>query len=284
MDMNKNLSTTIQQIKPVVWLTLLLCSFGIMTFPAWKQLVAAWYGSEENSHGFFIIPICLYLVWNKKETLTNIQINSSIWGLGWFVFAVLLYVFAFLGAIKTVTAFSIVLMISGGVVYLYGFSIFREIRFPLIFLLFMIPVPAQIYSALTIPLQLFVSSISVDLSGIFGIPIYREGNVIHLPENTLQVVEACSGMRSMISLLTLSAIFSYLTLKSHVLRWVLFVAGIPVAIFVNIIRVIIMIFAFYYWGYDLTTDPVHTYFGLAIFGVALIVLFITKELLTTWEK
>jgi len=177
-----------------------------------------------------------------------------------------------------------VLLLAGAIIYLYGFLIFKELLFPLVFLLFMIPIPGQIYSSLTIPLQLFVSNVSVWLASTIGISIYREGNVIHLPDRTMQVVQACSGLRSMVSLLMLSAIFGYFTLRSNFLRAVLFVSGLPAAILVNIIRVLLLVTAFYYLNYDLTTGTIHTLFGMTIFILALIFIAIAQKVLSTWDK
>ena len=175
-------------------------------------------------------------------------------------------------------------VLAGLVIYFFGFQMFKELMFPLFLLLFMIPVPAQIYATLTIPLQLFVSMVSAGIARILGIPVFREGNVINLPEYTLQVVEACSGLRSMISLLTLSAVFAYITLKSNFLRTVLFITGIPAAIVVNIFRVLLMIVAFYYFQYDLAEGSVHTVFGVVIFILALAIIAGVKGLLSFWDK
>ena len=259
-------------------------TFILAFFPVWKRLVLSWYSSDQYSHGFFIIPITLYIIWKKKDILVKTPIRPSWWGMALVVFSLLLYLFAHFAEILTLTSFSIVLLLAGVIIYLYGFLIFKELLFPLVFLLFMIPIPSQIYSSLTIPLQLFVSKVSVWLGSTIGIPIYREGNVIHLPDRTMQIVQACSGLRSMISLLMLSAIIGYLTLKSNILRFVLFLSGIPAAIFVNIIRVCLMVFAFHYFNYDLTKDSVHTVFGIIIFCIALIIIALSKGVLSIWDK
>jgi exosortase len=263
---------------------LLFATFILAYFPVWKRLVLIWYSSDDYSHGFFIVPICIYILWRKKNVLAKIPTKPSLWGLALVIFSLLLYLFAYFAEIVTMASFSMVLLLAGLVIYVYGFLMFKELIFELFLLLFMIPVPAQIYSKLTIPLQLFVSKVSVDISSLLGLPIYREGNVIHLPGQTLQVVQACSGLRSMISLLTLSAIFAYLTLKSNVLRTVLFFSGIPAAILVNIIRVLLMVLAFYYFNYDLTKGTTHTVFGMIIFILALIFIAIIKGVLSIWDK
>lgn len=265
-------------------ITLLFLSFVLAYFPVWRRLVITWYSSDDYSHGFFIIPLCFYIIWRKKEVITEIPIKPSSFGLALVIFSLLLYLFAHLAEIVTLSSFSMVLLLAGVVIYVYGFLMFKELIFPLFLLLFMIPVPAQIYAKLTIPLQLFVSKASVGISNLLGLPVYREGNVIHLPERTLQVVQACSGLRSMISLLVLSAIFGYLTLKSNLLRTILFFSGIPAAIFVNIIRVVLMVLAFYYFNYNLTTGTIHTVFGVVIFFLALIFIAITKGVLSIWDK
>ena len=265
-------------------IAILMASFILAFFPVWKRLVLTWYSSDDYSHGFFIIPLCFYIIWRKKEVLAEIPIRSSLWGLALFIFSLLLYLFAHLAEIMTLTSFSMVLLLAGVVIYFYGFSMFKELIFPLFLLLFMIPVPAQIYAKLTIPLQLFVTKASVGISSLLGLPIYREGNVIHLPGRTLQVVQACSGLRSMISLLTLSVIFAYLTLKSNLLRSILFLSGIPAAILVNIIRVLLLVFAFHYLNFDLTKGITHTVFGIIIFILALILIFIMKTILSIWDR
>ena len=278
---NNSISTNV----PVLLLSaLLFATFIIAYFPVWKRLVLTWYSSDEYSHGFFIVPLFFYILWRKKEILAEIPSRPSLWGLPLVIFSLLLYLFAHFAEIMTVTAFSMVLLLAGSVIYVYGFLLFKELLFPLSLLLFMIPIPAQIYSKLTIPLQLFVSKASVDMSSLLGLPIYREGNIIHLHDRTLQVVQACSGLRSMISLLTLSAIFSYLTLKSNLLRTILFLSGIPAAILVNIIRVVLMVLAFYYFNYDLSKGTTHTVFGMIIFILALLFIFIIKGILSIWDK
>ena len=257
--------------------------FVLAFFPVWKGLISAWLNSDEYSHGFFIIPICGYVVWQKRKVLVGVPFNTSWKGLILVIFSLFLYLFAYYGEILTLASFSLVLMFSSVVIFLYGLRMFKESLFPLAFLLFMIPFPSQIYSQLTIPLQLFVTKVSVWFTANLGIPIYREGNVIHLPDRTMQVVQACSGLRSMISILPLGAILSYLTLKSNPLRYILFLSGVPTAIVVNIVRVVLLVGAFHYFGFDLTTGTTHTIFGIFIFMLALIFIFMIRGILLKWD-
>ena len=263
---------------------MLLGSFFLAFFPVWKSLIETWLGSEEYSHGFFIVPLCAYIIWREKGALAQVPMRPSNWGLGLAMFSLLLYLFAYLAEIATLASLSMVLFLCSAVVYFLGFQIVRKLSFPIFLLLFMIPVPAQVYAELTVPLQLFVSKVSVSFAAVTGIPVFREGNVINLPDRTLQVVQACSGLRSMISLLTLSAVFGYLTLKSNSFRTLLFIAGVPVSVLVNVVRVIVLIFVSYYFGYDLTTGSVHTVFGLVIFALALLLLAALRGIFSIWDK
>ncbi|MDY6950003.1 MAG: exosortase [Thermodesulfobacteriota bacterium] len=261
-----------------------IMAFFIAYFPVWKRLVQAWLGSEEYSHGFFVVPLSLYVLWRKKELLSEIPGSPSRWGMGVVVLSLSIYVFAHVGEILTVASFSMLLLIAGTVLYLFGLSVLKELAFPLVFLLFMIPIPSQIYSALTIPLQLFVSKASVWMAECFAIPIYREGNIIHLPGRTFEVVRACSGLRSMISLLALSAVFGYFTLTSPLFRIILFFSGIPAAILVNVIRVLLLVTAFHYFSVDFTVGSIHTIFGMCIFLLALLFILGIKGILSNWDK
>lgn len=269
--------------KQFILLGILISTFVVLYMPALSRLVRVWSRSEDYSHGFFIIPLCLFLIWQKRETLRRTPIRQSKWGLVLTFVALAVYVLAEFAGILTLSSASIIPAIMGSVLFLFGPHILKEILFPLCFLIFMVPVPAQIFAAVTFPLQLLVSKISSGIAQAMAVPVYREGNVIYLPEHTLQVVQACSGLRSMISLLTLSAVLSYLTLRANLLRAMLFVSGTPVAIMVNIVRVLTMILAFHYFNYDLTRGTVHTVFGVVIFFLAIFFLLALKGIFSKWD-
>jgi len=284
MEHKNYIKTGLNSQHQIFFIASLLLSFVIAFFPVWKSLVFIWFRSDDYSHGFFIVPICLFIIWQKKGRLSKIDIRSSNYGFILILFSLLLYLVAYFAEIKTVAPLAMILFLSGAIIYLFGYRILNELLFPLFLLLFMIPVPSQIYAVSTIPLQLFVSAVSTGLASIMNIPVYREGNVIHLPEHTLQIVQACSGLRSMISLLTISAVFGYLTLRSNTLRAILFFSGIPVAIIVNIIRILTTVFASYYFNYDLARGSVHSIFGVVIFFLALIIIAITRGVLSIWDE
>ncbi len=253
-------------------------------FPVWQDLVYAWSHSDDYSHGFFIVPLVIFSLWCKREVLYRLPAQSSYLGLILIIVSLIIYVLAFYAEIKTVASLAMVFSIFGVVLYIYGLVLFREIIFLLFFLFFMIPVPAQTYSAMTIPLQLFVSKISVGVVMLFGLPVFREGNIIQLPDHTLAVVEACSGLRSLMTLLSISMILSYFTLRSNWLRMLLIISGVPVAIIVNIFRVLIIIVSLYYFDFDLTEGKLHTILGIVVFMLAIALLFLIEGVFSFWDK
>ncbi len=261
-----------------------LGSFVLAYSPVWKQLFSFWSASDDYSHGFFIVPIIIYIIWQKKDRLAVLPQKTSFTGLFLMLTSLVVYVLAYYAEIKTLASLSLVTTCMGCVLYLYGPIMFKEVSFPLFFLLFMIPIPGQIYSAITIPLQLIVSKTSVAVLGASGIPVLRDGNVIHLPEHTFEVVQACSGLRSLVTLLTLCTVIAYFTLRSNLLRGLLIVCAVPAAVLVNIIRVTLMIAVYYYWDYELTEGTVHTTFGVFIFILSLLIIYAIRGGLQRWDR
>ncbi|NVN91788.1 MAG: exosortase [Desulfuromonadales bacterium] len=262
--------------------------FGAMFFAAYLpvmiDLVRAWNGSDDYSHGFLIVPIALYIVWHKRGLLAGTQIAGSWVGLPVAIISLLMYLFARVGEILTLASLSMIGVIAGSVLFLFGFGVLRVLLFPLLLLLFMIPVPAQIYATLTIPLQLLVTKSTASMASSVGIPLYCEGNVIHHSQGTLEVVQACSGLRSIMALLTIGAVFGYFSLRSNVLRLILFISAIPVAVAVNILRVFAMLVAIQFLGIDISKGTPHTILGIALFGVAVAIFVLIRKGLSFWER
>ena len=252
-------------------------------YPAFQILVEKWSNSEEYSHAFLTLPIVLYMVWGKKSALLNGEQQYALTGLFLVMLSTVCYLFALLTQVPTFISLSLYLTIVGTLIYLTGIKSVQVLFTPLFLLLILIPVPDQLYIKLTFPLQLKVSQFSEVLVGMFGVPILREGNVMNAPGKSFEVVEACSGMRSIITLLTLSVIMGYFMLKGKVSKTVLLLTSIPTAIIVNIIRVSTMILLYHYFQIDLTEGFLHTLTGLLVFVIALIMLLAVHKILEVWE-
>ncbi|PIE69102.1 MAG: exosortase A [Deltaproteobacteria bacterium] len=264
-------------------LLMALTAFLVAYQPVLKDLVSVWIRSDDYSHGFFVAPLSLYLLWSKRKAFQQLRTHWSPPGGICFVIFLTLYVLAMYAGIKTVASLSLVGSVAGAVWFLFGWSVFKEASFPITFLLFMIPIPEQVYTSLTIPLQLLVSKVSVSITALLGIPVFREGNVLYLPEKTFEVVKACSGIRSLMTLLCLCAIMAYFFLRKNHLRFILFISGIPAAITVNIFRVLLMIMGYHYLSVDLTTGALHTFFGTVIFIFSVFIVYLLKGVLVRWD-
>ncbi|MCK4377963.1 MAG: exosortase [Deltaproteobacteria bacterium] len=263
---------------------LVVASFVLAYYPVWQGLVSFWSLSEDYSHGFFIVPIAGYILWRKRSRLAALPQRTSMVGFFLLFCSLVVYALSYYAEVKTIASLSIITTLAGCVLFLYGPAILKEVAFPLCFMLFMIPLPGQIYSSITIPLQLIVSKASVGLLSAAGVPVLRDGNVMHLPDHTFEVVQACSGLRSLVTLLTLSTIVAFLALKSNILRAVLIICAVPTAVLVNIIRVTLMILVYHFWGYDLLEGTVHSISGLFIFLLAIAIIFLTMGALLRWDK
>ncbi|MDD2736008.1 MAG: exosortase/archaeosortase family protein [Desulfuromonadaceae bacterium] len=283
MSVQVNKNRMEEPVRIFVWV-LMIAAFAAVYYPVLSGLVKAWNGSDDYSHGFLILPLSAYILWQNRSTLAAQPVEGSWFGLPLALFALFLLLLGKLGAILTLPPISMILFIWSVVIFLFGFKIFRVCSFPLIFLFFMIPVPEQIFAALTNPLQFIVTKITVSLASMMGVIIYREGNVIHLSDMTFQVVQACSGLRSIMTMLTLGAILGYFTLRSPFLRLILVAAGVPIAIAVNIFRVFTMVIAYNYFKFNLTEGTPHTVLGLLVFALGFVFFIIFQKGLAKCEK
>ncbi len=255
------------------------CIFVAAYMPAFQILVEKWLNSEEYSHAFLTLPLLVYMVWGNREELQNRPPRYSSTGLALVLVSTACYLFALLTQVPTFISLSLYFTLVGVLIYLAGIQSVRLLFTPLILLLILIPVPEQLYIKLTFPLQLKVSQVSEVLLELFGVPVLREGNVMHSPGKSFEVVEACSGMRSIITLLTLSLIMGYFMLKRRVAKIILLLTSIPIAIAVNILRVSAMILLYHYFQLDLSVGSLHTFTGLLVFVLAFVMLLLVHKVL-----
>ena len=247
-------------------------------FPVFQILVEKWARSEEYAHAFLAVPIIGYMVWCKKDIFHKKQEGNIVFGLPLVIISIILYLISLQLQIPTVSSLTLVFTLISVLIYLAGFGAIKELITPIILLIIIIPIPNQIYSTITLPLQLKVSQVSEAIIHLLNIPVMREGNILHIPGRTFQVVEACSGLRSMITLLTLSLIMGYFMLTKAVLRVLLTCMSLPVAFFINIIRVVSLVLAYHYLKLDLAVGTPHTILGLVVFGIALVLLLLFQRI------
>ena len=184
-----------------------------------------------------------------------------------------------LGAELFLSRVSLLLVIAGLIVLFAGWKFFRALLFPWAFLIFMIPIPAIIFNQITFPLQFLASRVASAVLPLAGVPVLREGNVIMLPDMALEVAEACSGIRSLLSLATLAIIYGYLLEPRKMIRVLLAVAAVPVAVAANSLRIVGTGLLVQYWDPDKAEGFFHAFSGWLIFVVSLAMLFILHHLL-----
>ncbi len=235
------------------------------------------------SHGFLIPLIAGYLIWQKRRELAQIEPESSVWGLLIFILSLLLHLLGTIVYIYSISGFSIVFLVMGAYLFLFGWKRIKMIAFPLVFLVFMIPLPLALLQTLSFPLKLIVAEVAAGIVSMFGIPVFREGFYITIPSGILVIGSPCSGLRSLISFLALGAILAHMVNSTIIRKFFLFLCAIPIAVFSNFIRVSILILISTWFGIDSASPGtlIHMLSGIFVFVIGMILLFITGKFLET---
>jgi exosortase len=243
------------------------------------RLVSQWWNDPNFSHGFFVPLFSGFVLWQERGRLARLVPRPSWSGLAVLASALCLLILGQMGAELFLARSSLLLLLAGFVILFLGWTFFRAVSFPWVFLLLMIPIPAIIFNQITFPLQLLASKVaagalSVHLFGAPIVPVFREGNVMHLPSMDLAVAEACSGIRSLMSLVTLAIIYGYSMEKRLWVRCVLAVASVPIAVVANSVRIIGTGLLVQYWDADKAEGYFHASWGWIIFVVSLVMLYV----------
>jgi len=234
IPLNRDPSTQPTPWTALGWFAALL---ALCYWPVLVRLVAQWNNDEDMGHGFFVPILAAYIAWQKRDEFLAVPAKANWLGLLLVIYSGLQLCVATLGAELFLARTAIVLSIIGAVLFLGGTRRLRVMAFPLFLLFFMIPIPAILYNQITFPLQLIASRVAESALMTVGIPVLREGNVLELAGQKLSVVEACSGIRSLLTLSFLSLVYGYFFETKTWLRVVLFVATVPIAIVANASRV-----------------------------------------------
>jgi exosortase len=249
------------------------------------HLVTQWWHDPNFSHGFLVPFFSLFVVWRTRARLAQMMPRPSSAGLLILAFAMLLLVIGQMGAELFLTRFSLLLVVAGLIVLFIGWSFFRAVLFPWGFLILMIPIPAILYNQITLPLQLLASRVASAILALLRIPVLREGNVITLPSMALEVAEACSGIRSLMSLITLAIIYGFVTEKEPWIRYLLAVASVPIAVIANSVRIIGTGVLVQYWNANAAQGYFHASWGWITFVVSLLMLYAFHRLIRAiWRE
>jgi exosortase len=174
---------------------------------------------------------------------------------------------------------SLIVLLAGMTLFWFGREVLKGMALPLGYLIFMVPIPYIIYDMIAFPLKLFVARVSVAFLKIVGVVVIREGNIIMFPTTTLEVADACSGIRSLISLLAIAAAYAFLMKTSTARRWLIIFSAVPIAVASNALRVIVTGILAQWWGAQAAEGFLHEFAGIAVFALALVLLIVFGEML-----
>lgn len=255
------------------WATLFTALLVTLYGEVVPRLVLHWYRDGDYSHGFLVPLLAGYFVWERRQKLLSTPIAPSLWGAGILGLGLLLLIFGSVGAELYLQRISLLVVIAGLVLLLFGRGFLRTLAFPIAFLFFMVPLPTIVRDSVALPLQMFAAKTAALSLFSLGIPVLREGNVIVLASTTLEVAEACSGIRSLQALLALGTVYAYFTQTARWKQALLIILSIPIAIAANAFRVSGTGILAHYLGMEVAEGFYHTFSGLVIFIVAFVFLF-----------
>ncbi len=271
---------------PPLWQTAVLCGLLLWVyFPTLSHLIGQWWHDPDFSHGFFVPLFAGFVIWQERFQLARVPLRPSWSGLFFLGFGLCVLLLGQMGAELFLSRFSLLIVLAGLTVLFLGWKFFRAILFPWAFLVLMIPIPAIVFNQITFPLQLLASKVaSAILSGL-GVPVLREGNVIILPAMALEVADACSGIRSLISLATLAVIYGYLAERRTSVRVILALASLPIAVAANSLRVVGTGLLVQYWDPDKAQGFFHEFQGWLMFVASLgMVYLLHQAILVFWPE
>ena len=248
---------------------------GLVTALYYEIFVGLWYDWDHDpnySHGFIVPFMSAYFVYERWEQLQKLPPQPHLLGIPLLMLGVAILVIGSVGAELFAQRLSFIVVIAGLALLIFGKRILMTLSLPLVFLLFMIPLPAIVVNTIAFPLQIFAAQTASFCLFNLGIPVLREGNLISLAGSTLEVAEACSGLRSLVALLALGTVYGYFSQRQMWKRWALVLLSIPIAILANAFRVTGTGLLANYWGTEAAEGFYHTFEGWIVFVVAFILL------------
>jgi exosortase len=244
----------------------LVCAYA----PVLARLVAQWASDDNYSHGFLVVPFSIYLAWQRRAQIAEADSRPSTLGLALIVCSAVAFAAGQFGAELFLTRMSLIGMTAGAIGWIFGGRRLRVLALPLLFLLFMVPLPALVFNQVTLPLQFVASAAGEALIRAAGVPVLREGNVLQLPGGSLEVVQACSGIRSLESLAMVGVAISCLRGGGRSMALFSAIAAVPIAIVTNAVRIAGTGIASNWLGAAAAEGFFHAFTGVALFTAGIV--------------
>jgi exosortase len=263
---------------PFAWGSLFI---GALTLAVYykviAELVETWWTNPDFSHGFLVPAFAAYMVWTKRAAL-NLKCSEPSWeAIAIVATGLAILLLGVYGASVFLSRISLVITLAGLILCFGGWALLKQLRFVVLVLLLAIPLPAVIFNQIALPLQYLTAKLASGLLPLVGVPVLRDGNIIQLSDVKLEVAEACSGIRSLVTLFTLAIFYGYFLEKTFVRRLMLALASIPIAIAANAVRIFGTGVCIQYWDPEKALGFFHEFSGWVMFLVSLVCLFIVHR-------
>ncbi|MBI5150107.1 MAG: exosortase [Candidatus Omnitrophica bacterium] len=253
----------------------------ILTYiPTFLWMWDRWFARDSYySHGILVPFVSGYLIWQMRDELARIKPKRSPLGMPLIVTGLFIHVISSLFRVYFTSGFSMIIVLAGVILFLYGTTTFKKILFPLGFLVFMMPVPLVVIANISFKMKILAAQIATALLNNMGLPALREGSIIKMHHAYVIVDDICSGLRSLISLMALGSIFAYWMKGPMLKRVILFCATVPIAVITNVCRIIFLSFISEVWGPQYATGFVHDFSGFMLFAIAFALLYAVGKIL-----
>ena len=254
--------------------------------PIFYKLYTVRWDLLDYSHAFFILPISIWLALRKKDTIKvilskNTNVKNYI-GLCLFIFGIVLFAFGSRFDYSLILTFSLIPVLFGLILFLYGKAMARELSFPILYLLLLIPPPMGVIDSLTLPMRYGISDLAERILALAGYPITREGLLLTIGYNDIFMGQPCSGFRSLITLLSLGIVYVYLSKSSPMKKLCLTVSILPLALVGNLIRVMILCLITFYFGEEVGQGFFHNFSGIVMFIITVLGLITIESIMNKY--
>lgn len=254
---------------------------GVIYYPAFIWIWKRWNAPESYySHGPLIIFASLFLVWIKRGEIKRVKFTPDNRGIIIIIAALIIHTIGNLIRLYFISAVSLLILLTGIIFYLFGREMLQKVRFPVLYLVFMIPAPLVLISNIVIKMKLFAGEMGAAMLNKIGLKAIRDGSIIRMQNSYLEIGAPCSGLRSLIALLAFGVAFAYLTRHSNLKKCILVAAAVPIALIANIFRIVLLGWVSEVYGMQAAQGWIHDFSGFLLFAIAGLGLIIVNSLLT----